>query len=442
MTIKPFLTKLFLPAQAAAETEATIVTWHVAVGDSFAEGQSLATAESAKSSFEFEAPCSGIVKQILAAQSATIPFDMPVAEIETDDERMRMAIAHQAAAPLEPLETEHMEVAAPPRQPPSPKTVVSILAIGGYLPKRTVLNSELLKDHHNMTDDYLFGVTGIRQRSWAADDEKPSDLAFNAASQAIQKSGLSVKDIDIVIVATTTPDVVMPSTACLLSEKLGIRGKPAFDINAACSGWLYAITVAKGLLYSGIASNALVVGVEVQSRLLDKEDRGTYFLFGDGSGAAVLSSKHKGHLIKEEILIADPQGIKMASRSYPGFRVPAPGEAVDPWIRLDGHALFRFATASFASIISDAIKKSGWQTADVRWIVPHQANGRIIKAAATKAGIPFERFYLNIDHVGNTSSASIPLALLEIEKGLQPGDKLIFCSVGAGVTAAAISIEW
>lgn len=180
----------------------------------------------------------------------------------------------------------------------------------------------------------------------------------------------------------------------------------------------------------------------MQSRVLDKTDRNTYFLFGDGAGATVISGSKRGHVIKDEILIADSQGLHMVRREYPGYEAPVNSTAFDPWIRLDGRALFRFATESFSMLIRDLIVKSGWQVSDVRWIVPHQANSRIIKAAAQKSGVPFERFYLNIDRVGNTSSASIPIALSEIEKGMQKNDKVIFCTVGAGITAAAISIEW
>jgi 3-oxoacyl-[acyl-carrier-protein] synthase-3 len=270
----------------------------------------------------------------------------------------------------------------------------------------------------------------------------PSDMAYEASKKAIENSGLKPDDIDAIIVSTTTPDVVMPSTACILQGKLGIRGAPSFDLNAACSGWLYAISVARGLILSGIAKNVLVTAVDMQSRVLDKSDKDTYFLFGDGAGATVLSGVHKGHVIKEEILSADPLGMHMARRGYPGYEVPVNSSSFDPWLRLDGKALFRFATESFSGMVRELVVKSNWKPEDVRWVVPHQANSRIIKAAAQKSGVPFERFYLNIDRVGNTSSASIPIALSEIEKGLQEKDRIIFCTVGAGITAAGLSIEW
>jgi 3-oxoacyl-[acyl-carrier-protein] synthase-3 len=435
---KPFKTKLYLPSQAAAETEATITAWKVAAGDRFGKSDVLAEVESAKASFEFEAPCDGSVVKLLCGSGDTVQFDAPVIEIETTDETMTDAIPSAAEAPPE----QRMAVGTVHLTEAPPAGHVCLLGFGGYLPDRVVCTSELLKEFTDLTEEYILGVTGIRERRWAQDGEKPSDMAYRASVQALEKSRLDAGDIDAIIVTTTTPDAVMPSTACILQDKLGLRGIPAFDINAACSGWLYGISIARGFIASGTAGNVLVAGVELQSRLLDKSDKGTYFLFGDGAGATVVSGKVGGHPLQKEIITADAKGLHMARRLAPGYRVAAAGDGADPWIRLDGHALFRFATESFSVIIRDVIEKNGWTPGDVRWVVPHQANGRILKASAKKSGVPFERFYLNIDHVGNTSSASIPLALLEIEKGLQSGDKLVMCSVGAGITAAAVTLEW
>jgi 3-oxoacyl-[acyl-carrier-protein] synthase-3 len=267
-------------------------------------------------------------------------------------------------------------------------------------------------------------------------------MAYQASIEAIRRSGLEPKDIGGIIVSTETPDVSMPSTACILQDMLGVRGIPSFDLKAACSGWLYGLSVAKGLVLSGVADDVLVVGVEMQSQLLDKTDMGTYFLFGDGSGAAVVSGRRPGHAMKQSILKADSKGLPLARRAVPGFKIPIGLENLNPWIRLDGHALFRFATGGFATIIQDVVAKSGWLPNEVNWVVPHQANARILKAAAQKSGVAFDRFYINIDRLGNTSSASIPLALLDLHKDLNAGDKLVLCSVGAGVTIAAHSIEW
>lgn len=438
-----FKVSLYLPAQAAAETEALITHWNVKSGDSFTKGAVLASAESAKANFDFEAPCDGKVFSVLVAEGSSVTFDTPVIEIETNDQTMKNSVPPTPSSTSSPsVERVDMfsrvaDSALHDRLP------VYLLGIGSYLPQRIIKTGEMLGEFPGVTEEYMFGVTGIRQRHWMADNEKPSDMALVAAKQAIDKSGITAEAIDTIIVATETPDVTMPSTACILQEKLGIRSVPAFDLHAACSGWLYAISVARGMLSAGYCKNALVVGVDALSRFLDKKDKGTYFLFGDGAGAAVISSELIGHPIRQEILTTDTKGINYARRLAPGYHLFSPGDpAIDPYVRVEGHALFRSATASFAALIRDTIAKSGWKIDDVRLVIPHQANGRILKAAAEKAGVPFDRFYLNIDRVGNTSSASIPIAFAEIEKGLQKKDKIILCSVGAGITAAAISIEW
>jgi 3-oxoacyl-(acyl-carrier-protein) synthase III len=436
-----FKIPLYLPSQAAAETEATITKWNVSAGSAFTKGQILGEIESAKAAFDFEAPCSGTVVKVLSAEGETVSFEEPVLEIETTDVSMKNAIpAAQSAKPEQPNVALRPSAVVAPSS--SAAKTVSILGMGGYLPDRVVSNKELLREFPAVTEEYIFGVTGIKERRWAKEGEKPSDMAFQASSEAIRRSGLDPKDIGGIIVSTETPDVSMPSTACILQDMLGLRGILSFDLKAACSGWLYALTAAKGLILSGVADNILVTGVEMQSQLLDKTDMGTYFLFGDGAGAAVVSGSRPGHALKESILKADSKGLPLARRSVPGFKIPLGLENLNPWIRLDGHALFRFATGGFATIIQDVVAKSGWTPQDVGWVVPHQANARILKAAAQKCGVPFSRFYINIDRLGNTSSASIPLAMLDMEKDLKAGDKLVLCSVGAGVTIAALTIEW
>ena len=441
MSDKVFRIPLYLPSQAAAETEATITKWNVSEGDAFKKGQILAEIESAKAAFDFEAPCDGKVIKLINLEGDTVSFEEPVMEIETSDVSMKNAIPAAQAAKQDAGKT----VALPSYSPASGTgngVNVSILGIGGYLPDRVVTNKELLREFPAVTEDYIFGVTGIRERRWAREGEKPSDMAYQASVEAIRRSGLATKDVGAIVLATTTPDVVMPSTACILQDMLGLHGIPAFDINAACSGWLYGLSLAKGLIAIGIADNILVAGVEMQSHLLDKTDMGTYFLFGDGAGAGVVSSKRQGHTIKQAVLTADAKGLHLAKRAVPGYKIPLGLENLNPWIKLDGHAMFRFATGGFATIIQEVIARSGWKLEEVDRVVPHQANSRILKAAAQKCGIPFERFHININRVGNTSSASIPLALLELEKDLAKGDKLVLCSVGAGVTCAAISVEW
>ena len=239
---------------------------------------------------------------------------------------------------------------ATPRRPAAARRRTwSSSGVGGYLPARVVENAELVRGFPEISEQYVYQVTGIRRRHWASDDERPSDMAFKAALEAIRKSGIATKDIDAIIVATTTPDVAMPSTACILQDRLSLPFLPAFDLNAACCGWLYAVSMARGMILSGMARNVLTVGVEMQSRLLDAADRNAYFLFGDGAGAAIISAGTDGHASATSMLGADARALHMARRESPGYVISNGHGGVDPWIRIDGHALFRFATESFAA---------------------------------------------------------------------------------------------
>ena len=439
MSAKTFKISLYLPSQGAAENEATITKWNITVGGSFEKGQVLAEIESAKATFDFEAPCPGEVIKLIAQEGETVSYESPVMEIETDDESMKNDIP--LAGAKKPEDVQKFQVETRPEGPVD-NDRICILGIGGYLPERIVTNKELLKDFPALTEEYMEGVTGIHERRWAKDGEQPSEMAFKASMEALRKSGMNATDIGAIVLSTETPDMAMPSTACILQDMLGIRGVPAFDIHAACSGWLYGISVARGLVSSGVADNILVVSTEMQSQLLDKTDMGTYFLFGDGSGATVVSGSRQGHPIKSVLLKADSKGLYLAQRIVPGYKIPFGIENLNPWIRLDGHAMFRFATEGFSTIIRDVVRKSGWRLEDVQWVVPHQANRRILKAAAQRSGISFGHFYINIDKLGNTSSASVPHAILDLEKDLHKGDKIVLCSVGAGVTIAALTVEW
>ena len=434
----PFKMSLYLPAQGAAEIEATIIEWTVAEGDHFQGGQVLAQVDSAKSVFDFEAPCDGMVIHLFHLEGETVRFSDPVMEIETSDPAMKDWIPPAVSSEEISLPSETPARAAGSGQPRG----IVILGVAGYLPERVVTNAELVKAFPEISEKYVEQVTGIRQRRWAAEDEKPSNLALKASLEAIRKSGIASKDIDAIVLSTTTPDMAMPSTACILQDRLGLRSIPAFDLNAACSGWLYAVSMAQGMILSGTARNVLTVGVDMQSRLLDESDRNAYFIFGDGAGAAIISAGTAGHRIRQIMLGADSRGLHMARREAPGYFITNGHGDVDPWIRLDGSALFRLAADSFTTVIRDSITRAGWTLDETRWIIPHQANERILRAAAKRSGVPFDRFFINVGHVGNTSSASIPLALSEAEEGLKPDDKLILCSVGAGMTTAAISVEW
>jgi 3-oxoacyl-[acyl-carrier-protein] synthase III len=441
VSTKRFQTPVFLPAQAAADTEATITKWNIAEGDSFTKGQILAEIESAKTSFDFEAPCSGTIVKLRVVEGDTVSFDVPVMDIETDDSSMRSELPEAALAKEAAPATSASAGASRPSGGQFPSRVC-ILGIGGYLPERVVTNQELLKEFPNLTDDYMFGVTGIRERRWAKEGEKPSEMAYKASLAALQRSNIEARDLGAIVLATETPDVAMPATACILQDMLGARGIPAFDLNAACSGWLYALSVARGMIISGVADNILVVSTELQSLVIDKTDMETCFLLGDGAGAAILSGSRDGHAIKNVILKAESKGLHMIKRAVPGYKIPMGVENLNPWIRMEGHALFRFATEGFSTIIRDVTSLSGWKPEEVQWVIPHQANRRILKAAAQKSGISFDRFYINIERLGNTGSASIANALVDLEKDLHKGDKMVLCSVGAGITVGAVSVEW
>ncbi len=437
MATQRFRLPLFLPAQGAAEAEATIIEWFVAEGDEFQPGDVLAQVDSAKSVFDFQAPCQGRVIRRYRLESETVAYTEPVMEIETSDPAMKDWVPPAAVAAQVAAQPTHHETA------PRPQAAHLVLrGVGGYLPSRVVSNAELVQAFPQLAEEYVYQVTGIRQRRWAAESEKPSDMAYAASLEAIRQASIPLRDLDAIIVATTTPDYAMPATACVLQDRLGLVGVPAFDLNAACSGWLYAVAVAQGLIVAGTARHALVVGVELQSRLLDASDRSAWFLFGDGAGAAVISGGGQGHRLGAAMLGADSRGLHLARRATPGYRVPHGADGFDPWIRIDGGALFRVATENFVHIIRQTLARTGWNPEEVRWVVPHQANSRILKAVARRCGIAFDRFFLNMDRLGNTSSASIPLALAEMAPQLQPGDKVILCSVGAGVTTAALALEW
>jgi 3-oxoacyl-(acyl-carrier-protein) synthase III len=438
MEDKKFRLPLYLPAQGAAETEATIIEWCVSEGESFEKGQLLGKIDSAKSVFDFVAPCAGQLVRVLHLDGDVVSYNEPVLEIETSDADMKDWIPPAAVGDEAPA-AEPALVRAPSS---SNGQDIVFLGFGGYLPERVVTNGELVRRFPGVTEDYVYSVTGIRQRRWAADDEKPSDMAYAAALDALRRARIPTRDIDAIILATTTPDVAMPSTACILQDRLGLANACAFDLNAACSGWLYAVTVARALILSGTASTVLTVGVDVQSRLLDPTDQSTNFIFGDGAGAAILAAGTSGHRICHSVLGADTRGLTMVRRNEPGHFVRNGEGDVDPWVRLDGPALFRFATESFSALVRQTIDQTGWHTDEIRWVVPHQANARILKAAAKRSGVSFDRFFLNVENVGNTSSASIPLALLDVEPELAAGDRLILCSVGAGVTTGAVSVEW
>ena len=313
-------------------------------------------------------------------------------------------------------------------------TYSRIAGTGSYLPEKVVTNHDLEKTM-DTSDDWIRERTGIKRRHIAADGEATSDLALAAAKQALDMAGIGADDINLIIIATTTPDKVFPASACIVQRRLGIRGCGAFDIQAACSGFVYGLDLADRYIRTGAAKNVLVIGAETLSRLTNWEDRTTAVLFGDGAGAVVLQEADEPGILSTHIhadgqyedLLQVPQGISS------GYDVTRAGEA---FIQMNGNAVFRRAVATLDSIARETLEKNNIDKHDLDWFVPHQANMRIISAAAKKLDMPMERVIVTVDEHANTSAASIPLALdVAVRDGrIKRGELLLFEAFGAGFT--------
>ncbi len=314
-----------------------------------------------------------------------------------------------------------------------------IAGTGSYLPAKVLTNHDLAK-MVDTSDEWIVARTGIRERHVAAENEVASDLSLAAAQRAIANSDLASADIDLIIVATTTPDMVFPSTACILQSKLGIAGCPAFDVQAVCSGFVYAITIANMFIVSGQAKNALIVGAEVYSRILDWTDRTTCVLFGDGAGAVVLSASPEPGVLATK-LHAD--GAYADKLSVPGW--VCGGKTIgSPLVQMDGGSVFKFAVRVFDEVAREVLEAANMSVADVDWFIPHQANIRIMEATARKLKLPLERLISTVERHGNTSAASIPLALDEsVSAGrIKRGDNLLLEGVGGGFTWGGVLVRY
>lgn len=315
-----------------------------------------------------------------------------------------------------------------------------IVGTGGYLPEKILTNHDLAQMVAT-SDEWVFSRTGIRERHIVAENQTTSDLAFEAAQQAIEMAGVDPQNIDLIIVATTTPDCVFPSTACILQAKLGIKsGGPAFDIQAVCSGFVYALATADQFIRGGQSKCALVVGAETFSRIMDWTDRNTCVLFGDGAGAVVLKASEEPGIISTHL---------HADGSY-GHLLEVPaclsgGKAKgNPFVEMDGAGVFKFAVGVLDSIVEETLAANGMQKSDITWLVPHQANIRIIQATAKKLGMSMDNVVVTVDKHGNTSAASIPLALdVAVRDGrIKPGDTLLMEGVGGGFTWGSALVTW
>jgi 3-oxoacyl-[acyl-carrier-protein] synthase-3 len=319
-----------------------------------------------------------------------------------------------------------------------------IVGTGSYLPPRRLTNADLVRQLAlqgiETSDDWIVERTGIRARHFADDGVNASDLAVHAARHALEAAGCRAEDIDLIIVATSTPDMVFPATACIVQQKLGVHGCAAFDLQAVCSGFVYALTVADSMMRSGAASKALVIGAEVFSRILDFNDRGTCVLFGDGAGAVVLQASAAPGILATE-LHADGRHVDILC--VPGT-VTGGKILGNPLLRMDGQAVFKLAVGVLDSAARAVLDKAGRGIAQLDWLIPHQANIRIMQASARKMKLPMDKVIVTVDAHGNTSAASIPLALdLAVRDGrIRSGHCVMLEGVGGGFTWGAVLLDF
>ncbi len=316
---------------------------------------------------------------------------------------------------------------------------ISVTGLGSHVPERVVTNDEL-SQYVDTSDEWIRERTGIRERRIAAESEALSDLALPAARAALAQAGVEGRDVDLLIVATVTPDMTFPSTAAILADVLGAVDAAAYDLSAGCTGFMYAIAQAYGMLASGLARRALVVGGDVLSKILDWSDRSTLVLFGDGAGAVVLEQTADAGFLGFE-LGADGAGGK-------NLWLPGSGSRVfdDPerYVKMNGREVFRFATRVLVSSAEAVLERCGARIEDVDVYVPHQANVRIIDHATRRLGVPSEKVVVNVDRYGNTSSGSIPLALADaqVDGRLRPGRLVLMTGMGAGLTWGSALMRW
>ena len=323
---------------------------------------------------------------------------------------------------------------------------VGIIGLGTYVPENVMTNFDFEKII-DTSDEWIRTRTGIEERRFASADQATSDLGAEASKKALEKAGLSAEDIDMIILATTTPDYPIQSTACVVQELIGAVNAAAVDINAACSGFVYALTMAKGLIASGMNKKILVIGAEVLSKCVDMQDRNTCVLFGDGAAAAVVAEVEEGYGMLSQFLGAEAD-VKGALRTPAGgTRKPLSQEVLDErsnFLQMKGQDVFKFAVKALPKATLEALEGANLKAENIDMVFPHQANVRIIEAASKRLEIPMDKFYLNLNKFGNTSSASIGLSLGEaLDKGLvKKGDTIALTGFGAGLTYASMIIKW
>ncbi|HEV7622028.1 MAG TPA: beta-ketoacyl-ACP synthase III [Flavisolibacter sp.] len=325
------------------------------------------------------------------------------------------------------------------------KITAAITAIGGYVPETKLTNADLEK-MVDTNDEWIISRTGIEERRILKEPGKASsDMAVPAIRELCEKRGIDPEEIDVIICCTVTPDMVFPATANIISDKLGAKNAWGFDLEAACSGFLYGLTVGASLIESGRYKKVVIVGVDKMSSIIDYSDRTTCILFGDGAGAALLEPNTNGYGIKDSILKSDGNGRQFLHMKAGGSLKPATGETVankEHYVFQDGQPVFKFAVKGMADVSVELLERNGLTGDDIAWLVPHQANKRIIDATASRMGIPSDKVMLNIFKYGNTTAATIPLCLWDWEKKLNKGDNLVLAAFGGGFTWGATLVKW
>ncbi len=317
---------------------------------------------------------------------------------------------------------------------------------GSALPEHVMTNKDL-EQMVDTSDEWIVSRTGIRERRIASPDQTTASLAADAASRALKTAGVHPTEVDLIIVATSSPEHIFPATACIVQDMLGATKAGAFDLSAACTGFIFALNMAAQAIRTGSIDTALVIGAETLSRIVNWQDRNTCILFGDGAGAFVLQGSNEPGGVLEAVMHADGSGADVLMLPAGGSKIPTSPDTVAHglhYLYMEGRPVFRFATRVMAEAAREVVEKAGLSLEDIQWIIPHQANIRILEVAARHLKLPMERFVVNLDRYGNTSTASIPIATTEAaaQGKLHPGDKVVLVGFGGGLTYGAALLEW
>ena len=329
--------------------------------------------------------------------------------------------------------------------PDTPRTTAAVTSVGTYLPPDRLTNAEL-ETMVDTTDEWIRSRTGIEERRILRDPDKATAfMATEAARQCLDKAGVAPDDVDCILVATVTPDMVFPATACLVQHNLGARRAWGYDLSAACSGFLYALTTGSKMIESGMHRRVLVIGADTMSRIIDYTDRATCIIFGDGAGAVLLEARADGTGVLDSVQYVDGSGVDSLSQPAGGSLRPATRETVDArlhYVQQDGKAVFKRAVVGMAEAAAEVMERNGLAAGDIRYLVPHQANLRIIDATARRMGVGPDQVMVNIQTYGNTTAGTLPLCLGDWESRLRTGDNLILAAFGGGFTWGATWLKW